>query len=373
MTINVDPGNIKDALWVLLIVALIYLCAKFAAEQWDLTRRDRLNTRQRQLDAEQAEADRAAARRRIEAAPLPGPQLAGEAARRISYAAALDAAGRPAEAFRQRDVAGQLGALAHLALLAADEGDREAWSAELDVAVPLVGEALLPVPNWTDPRPPAPTSLAVDRGYAEEFTPRWVEAVTALKQAVADNWREDDFGVGVTGRGVLTCAGAYGYEAAPELPTSTVEEFLRDYCHALYGEEPERTWPVEMPAPEPTRVAWARRMAEHTEVKLFPEDGAPFLAEIAELRQHVDAVLRVSDFRGLMGRGTSQIIEEVIDRFGLGRLDHRTVNTFVSDYAMAITGQRESLSEVWLAHLPDTDPSRVLPLRDELQPAEVRD
>lgn len=360
MTINIDTAGIDRTLWVLLAAFGVYAILKFALEQWQMRERERFNDRQRARDldvrADERNREQDAAARRLATSPLPGPALAGECARRMSYADALDRNRRPGEANVQRGIAGSLGALSHLALLAGDQDDRADWSRELRTALLLVGAPLLPAPGWEDPRP-ADTD---GPQHAEEFSPRWVEAVRALREAVLANMQPDDFGPGMSGRGILTSAGAYGYAAAPELPTTTVEAFLRDWCHALYGEEPERTWPVDLPAADSQRVDWYNR-------------GDQLQDEYAALRRHVDAVLHVTDFRGLMGRGKSAIVDNIEADFGFGTLPRRTVDEFVGDYALAITGQRIEHPDRWADHMPETDPSRVLPLDDDLQPAELRD
>jgi hypothetical protein len=364
VTITITAQAIERAAVLLAGLLVLALALKFADEQIRHRGRARFNAEQRRLDDERdARRDRQSAeaerlRRRTE--PLPGPDLAGEVVRRLAYADVCDSAGRPTEANRQRAIAGQLGALSQLCMNAGDEPDRADWSTGLAGAKRLIGGYLPPLPGWDDP---SPLALTTDRTpaaplHAEEGTPQWTEAVQALADAASENLRPDDFGPGQTGRGVIQCAADYGYAAAPELPAETVEAFLGDYARAVYGQPAERTWPVDLPPQTRKRPR-----------PVGPTDGEAWAAAVSSLRTSVDSVLRTNDFRGLAGRGKSQIVAEIEQRFGFGRLSLPDVSDYVGDYSLAITGREPR--RTWPAGtMPPTDPSRVMPLDPALQPDE---
>jgi hypothetical protein len=360
VTIEITEAAARTAAyWLLGLLILGALLGR--GESWLRSRTHRRWVdEQRRLDRQQEEDQRRLDadldRRRRTDAPLPGPLLAGEVVRRLAYADLCDTAGRFAEAAKHRQIAGNLGALSNLAYVVGDDPDRDAWSDQLKHAHRLVGGYLPQLEGWNDPaaRPEQTNTTPPEPVYAEMGTQQWVEAVAALKAAVDTNRQPHDFGPGMEGRGILTSAGAYGYAAAPELDRETVEAFLRDYCHALWGEPTEQTWPVDMPARE----------------KWFPvrRGGERWVETCVAMRRAVDTVLHPADFRGLHGRGKSQIIAEIRERELVSpETSDRTLDDFVSDYSLAITGQ--AIANEWPnGTMPAVDPSRVLPLVDELQP-----
>lgn len=355
MTIEITrEAFILGAKWAvgLIILAALLRAVHDSVRAWSHRRwvdEQRRLDRQQDHDREVFDADRDRATRDRE--PLPGPRLIAEAVRRMIYAEALERTKRPAAAAAQRRHAEMLGALSHMAMMAGGEPDRADWSAAFAAAEQLIGAPLLNVEGFTDV-PPA-LAPATRPPYAELGTPEWADAVRALAAAIRDKATDIDLGPGMEGDGILTASGRYGYAAAPELDRDTVHHFVRDWQHALFGDEREHVWPAD--------IEWPRMRTRWMRDGLTPADGMAYTAAIAALRQHADQVVQVEDFRGLMGRGKSQIVEEIIERYGRQGLSYDTIDRFMSDYSVAITCQPEQVAGDWPAGaLPAGDPSRNL-------------